>query len=96
MTSSQNILTLAYINLRGQTGLEVSKQVQIERFLQTYNIDILHCQEANIIDSTFEACNFINSSYGIITNNATNKYGTCSLVSNNLKLPISRLTPVAE
>ena len=85
MTSSQNILTLAYINVRGQTGLEISKQVQIEHFLQVYNIDILNCQETNIVDSTFESCNFINSSYGIISNNASNKYGTACLVSNSLQ-----------
>ena len=85
MTSSQNILTTAYINVRGQTGLEISKQVQIEHFLQVYNIDILNCQETNIIESTFESCNFINSSYGIISNNASNKYGTSCLVSNSLQ-----------
>ena len=85
MISENQVLTLAYINIRGQTGLEVSKQVQIEKILQVYNIDILHCQEANILDTTFETCNFINSSYSIISNNASNKYGTCTLVSNCLE-----------
>ena len=85
MTSSNNILTVAFINVRGQTGLEVSKQVQIEHFLKVNNIDISNCQETNILDSTFETCNFINSSYGIISNNASNKYGTCCLVSNCLQ-----------
>ena len=82
MTESKNILTLAYINIRGQTGLEISKQVQIEKFLQVFKIDILHCQETNILDNTFESCNFINSSYSLISNNASNKYGTCCLISN--------------
>ena len=79
MTSNTNILNVAYINIRGQTGLEYAKQVQIEHFLQVYNIDILHCQEINILSNSF-----INSSYDIISNNASNKYGTCSLVSSSL------------
>ena len=85
MTSSNNILNLAYINIRGQTGLEYSKQVQIEHFLKVYNIDILNCQEINILENSFENCNFINSNFDIISNNASNKYGTCCLVSNNLQ-----------
>ena len=83
MTS--NILTIAYINVRGQTGLEHSKQVQIQHLLQVYNIDILNCQETNILDSSFENCDFINSSFNIISNNASNKYGTCCLVSTSLE-----------
>ena len=86
MTSNQNILTLAYINIRGQTGLEYSKQVQIENFVKFYNIDILNCQEINILENSFENCNFINSSYDIISNNANNKYGTCCFVSNSLQV----------
>ena len=73
------------MNILGQTGLKNSKQVQIEQFLKTYKIDILHCQEINIENETFESCNFINSSYNIIPNNASNKYGTCTLVSSNLQ-----------
>ena len=75
--STQNSINVAYMNVRGQTGLEISKQVQIEHFLQLYNIDILNCQEINIREDSFENCNFINSSYDIISNNASNKYGTC-------------------
>ena len=78
-------LNIAYVNILGQTGLKISKQVQIEQFLKTYKVDNLHCQEINIENETFESCNFINSSYNIIPNNASNKYGTCSLVSSNLQ-----------
>ena len=53
----------------------MSKQVQIEQFLKIYNIDILMCQEINILEDSFENYNFINSSYNIISNNASNKYG---------------------
>ena len=79
MASSSRSLTLSYINIQGQTGLNISKQVQIETFLKTYNIDIAHCQEINIDNDSFQDCPFINSSYNIISNNASNKYGTCSL-----------------
>ena len=56
--------------------------MQIEDFLHDYDIDILHCQEINIDDDTFNDCNLITSSYNIISNNSTNKYGTASLVKN--------------
>ena len=85
MDSSSNFINIAYMNIRGQTGLDLKKQVQIENFLKTYEIDILNCQEINILNESFENCEFVNSSYDIITNNASNKYGTCCLVSNNLQ-----------
>ena len=78
-------INIAYMNIRGQTGLEYAKQIQIENFLKTYKLDILHLQESNISEDTFQNCDFINSSYDIITNNANNKYGTASLISNCLK-----------
>ena len=84
--STQNsIIRIAYMNIRGQTGLESAKQVQIEHFLKSYSIDILNIQESNILEETFTNCDLINSSYQIITNNASNKYGTTSLVSNCLQ-----------
>ena len=84
MASTQNYMILAYMNIRGQSGLDKVKQVQIEHFLRFYNIDILNCQEINIISDSFEQCDFINSSYNIISNNASNKYGTCCFISNSL------------
>ena len=38
------------MNIRGQTGLDLPKQLQIEKFIQTYRIDILNCQEINILE----------------------------------------------
>ena len=83
--NSDTTLTLAYMNIRGQTGLDVSKQLQIEHFLKSYKVDILNCQEINISEDSFSQCDFITSSYDIITNNAHNKYGTCCIVSNDFK-----------
>ena len=48
--------------------------------------DILHLQEANIEDETFSSCSFLQSSFNIVENNATNKYGTASLVKTDLKI----------
>jgi exonuclease III len=83
---NSDILSLAYMNIRGQTGLTITKQVQIESFLHTYKPDILHLQEIDISEDSFSSCDFINSSYNIICNNAINKYGTASLVSSELEV----------
>ena len=82
--NSQTIV-VAYINIRGQTGLDFSKQKQIEAFINTYKPDVLNLQEVNICNDTFNNCDKINSTYNIISNNATNKYGTASLVSADLQ-----------
>ena len=73
------------MNICGQTGLDEAKQLQIEHFIKSYKIDILNCQEINILEDSFNNCDLITSQYDIITNNAQNKYGTCCLVSNNLQ-----------
>ena len=84
MSPTDNYLTLAYMNIRGQTGLTEVKQVQIEHFLKFYKVDVLNCQEINVDNDSFKTCNFISSGYEIIPNNASNKYGTCCLVANHL------------
>ena len=84
MNNISNNLTIAFMNIRGQTGLTDAKQLQIEHFIKSHGVDILNCQEINIVDDSFQNCNFIKSSYDIIPNNASNKYGTCCLVANNL------------
>ena len=47
-----NILNVALVNIHGQSGLDKSKQMQIETFLQHNNFDILHLQEINILEDT--------------------------------------------
>ena len=47
------------MNIRGQTGLKVDKQFQIEDFMKTSKCDILHLQEAHVEDDTFDQCNYI-------------------------------------
>ena len=84
MDPPENIVNLAYLNCHGQTGLNLSKQLQIEEFLKCYKIDILHLQETFIEEDTFTECKFISSNYDIIYNNSHNKYGTASLIKYSL------------
>ena len=77
-----NTVNIAYMNICGQTGLNRSKQRQIEEFLKKNNIDILNCQEINVEEDTFAQCPFITSNYSILPNNAINKYGTAVLIKN--------------
>ena len=76
-------IKIAYMNIRGQTGLDITKQIQIEKFLQSNKIDILNCQEINIKEDDFSQNSFVTSSYEIISNNALNKYGTCCFISSD-------------
>ena len=73
--NSDNILTLAYLNIHGQSNLTDTKEIQIEDFMKFNKIDIAHLQEIEISDNSFSNCNFISSSFNIIPN----KYGTASL-----------------
>ena len=82
----ENTVTTAFLNCRGQTGLSLSKQLQIENFLQINEIDILHLQETHIDNETFSECNFISSNYNIIQNNSSTKYGTSSIVRSSLSM----------
>ena len=82
------------MNIRGQTGLHSSKQKQIEDFIKKKEIDVLHCQEINIEDTSFSTCNFIAANYNIISNNAMNGYGTASIVKNDY--PVQNLKKDTE
>ena len=82
-TTNNDHLNIAFMNTRGQTGLDLTKQAQIESFLKFHRIDILNCQETNVSEDTFSQSHSMTSSYEIISNNAINKYGTSCLISNN-------------
>ena len=79
-----NILTIAYINVQGQSKLTEAKQLQMEDFIKYNKIDVAHLQETDICDETFAECNFLSSSFNIISNNAENKYGTATLAKSEL------------
>ena len=84
--SEQESLVISYLNLHGQTGFPVQKQLQVEQFLKYNKCDILHLQEVQIGDETFKECNFIESKYAVVVNNAENYYGTASLIKNDLSV----------
>ena len=84
--ATECFLTIGYMNIRGQSGLSIVKQIQIEAFAKFNNCDILHLQEAHLDSESFSTCDFIQSSYNIIENNSTNKYGTASLVKSELTI----------
>ena len=86
LNRNETSLTVALVNVQGQTGLNQSKQMQIETFLHHHQIDILHLQEANILEDTFSNCNLINSSYNILINNSPTKYGTACLIKSDLEV----------
>ena len=75
-----NTLTIAYLNIHGQSGLPVSKQKQIEDFIRANNVDVLHTQEIDVEEDAFSQCHFLSSNYSIIQNNALNKYGTATFL----------------
>ena len=83
-TSEETILSVAFINIRGQTGLTISKQNQIESFIVRNKIDVLHLQEINILEDSFSMCHVISSSYSLLSNNSPTKYGTASLIRSEL------------
>ena len=74
------------MNIQGQTKLPLIKQVQIEDFVKQNKIDILHMQEIEICDETFFECNFLSSSFNILSNNSNNGYGTASLIRADLEV----------
>ena len=64
----------------------MQKQLQIESFIKYNRCDIINFQEINIDDESFSSCDFINSSFNILSNNSVNKYGTASLVKAELSV----------
>ena len=84
MENDSRILTILFMNIHGQTKLPTIQQLQIQDFLKYNKIDILHLQESDISEKNIFECNFISSSFNIITNNSENKYGTASLIRSDL------------
>ena len=84
MNSTTNFLTISYMNIHGQSKLPTTKQLQIQDFIKQYNVDILHMQETDINDETFNDCEYISANFNLISNNSETKYGTASLVRSDL------------
>lgn len=83
MANVKNSIKILYLNTYGQTKFTVEKQFQIQDMVIHYKCDIIHLQETDCKDDTFESCNFLNNNYNLIKNNSSSKFGTASLVKNN-------------
>ena len=81
-------IVVAYINCVGQSKLPISKQLEIQSFVCTYKVDILHLQECKMDDDTFSQCGFLTSNYNLFSNNKPDDsyYGTASLVRSDLEV----------
>ena len=64
--NSPKVLTIGYINIRGQSGLSIAKQLQIEAFAKSNNCDIINLQEAHLDSESFTSCDFIQNNFNII------------------------------
>ena len=65
----------------------------IEETLKHQKLDILHIQEVNIEDNSFEECDYLQDQFQILRNNAQNGYGVCSLVRRDLSISNIRALP---
>ena len=88
-----NDLTIGFLNIRGQTKFSKAKQKMIEESLKRENLDILHLQEVQIDDNSFDQCEFIQNQFQIVKNNAQNGYGVCSIVRRSLNISNVRALP---
>ena len=54
MNSPDLHITIATLNIQGQSGLTENKQIQIQDFIKYNRIDILHCHEIEISDESLK------------------------------------------
>mgnify|MGYP002637546871 FL=1 len=79
-------ITVALINCVGQSKLPIWKQLEIQSFVCTNEVDILHLQECKIDEDSFAQCGYLTSNFNIFSNNKPDEshYGTASLVRSDL------------
>ena len=75
-------LKIGTLNCQGQTKIPLAKQLQIQKHLMLYNLDILNCQETYLDEEAFTKCDYVHNNYLIIRNNAMNEFGTACFVRN--------------
>ena len=82
------VITVAYVNCVGQSKFSVSKQLEIQSFVCSNNIDILHMQECRMDDDTFSQCGFLTSNFNLFSNNTPNEsnYGTATMVRSDIEV----------
>ena len=82
------VITVAFINCVGQSRFPISKQLEIQSFVCSNNIDILHMQECRMDDDTFSQCGFLTSNFNLFSNNTPNEsnYGTATMVRSDIEV----------
>ena len=85
---STSCLNIAFINCVGQSKFNLAKQLEIQNFIKSQRLDILHLQEVKIDHDSFSECPFISSNFNVLSNNTTTDtfYGTASLVRCDLEV----------
>ena len=85
--SSSN-LSIGFINCVGQSKFNLRKQLEIQNYVKSQHLDIVHLQEVKIDSDCFSECPFIRSNFNIFSNNTKNDtyYGTASLVRSDLEV----------
>ena len=81
----EKTLSVGFLNIYGQTNFNQAKVNQIEFLVKTNKIDILHLQETNIVEETFENSNYLKNNYQILFQNNESGFGVCSLINNELE-----------
>ena len=84
---------VATLNLRGQTKMNMIKQLQIDELVKAQKAAIIFFQESHILDQTFENCPHIKNNFQLLINNAENGYGTSALIHNSLKIENVKALP---
>ena len=81
-------LTLAFINCVGQSKFPLPKQLEIQNYIRSHKIDILHLQEVMIDDTSFSECHYVRNNFNLFSNNTPGNtpYGTASLVRSDIEV----------
>ena len=83
-----NQINISFINCYGQSKLSTTKQLEIQSYVCSNKLDIIHLQECRIEDNIFAHCGFLISNFNIYSNNKPDgsHYGTASLVRSDLSV----------
>ena len=66
-------IVVAYMNCVGHTRLPVSKQLEIQSFVCTNRVDILHMQECKMDEDSFAQCGYLTSNFNLFSNERQSK-----------------------
>ena len=81
-------LTIAFINCVGQSKFTLPKQLEIQSYMRSHKIDIIHLQECMIDEDSFSECHYVRNNFNVLSNNTPGNtpYGTASLVRSDIEV----------